>query len=490
MANWIFLTEAVYLNFEYRFIETLFETLHSRIFIQNYCMKKIPIIAYLLFPANCINAQLLLEAGTSWKSMAGTYVVLNDLGFRHNASSTLFDNAFKFTGNGDVFIDGTTLPLFSNLEVNKTGSAKIILQRSIEIRQTLSFMSGLVELNNFSIDLSTTGQLIGEGENTRIIGANGGYIQIVNTLNAPNNVNPGNLGAIITSSQNLGSVTIKRGHKSQTNGSGGGNSILRYYDIDPTNNTGLNATLRFNYLDAELTTLDENSLVLWKSVNTQSWNEEGFTSRNTSSNWAEKTGINDLSRWTLSSPGNALPVTGMILSGRWKNNAAQLNWITLTEINNDHFDVERKYTGENDFTSVGIKNSAYTAGNSQTSTAYDWTDAAANNRGPILYRIRQTDKSGRFAFSNTIAVKPEDIKIFIEKTYPTIAVDHSIYIQTGTLNIQKINVRLYDMKGRLYFSKQLVYEPQWVQLPTLSNGAYRLVISANEHTYKTSFIKN
>ena len=451
---------------------------------------KIIISLYFLLMYASVDAQLQIGAGVSWKSDAATYVVLNDIGLQHHGSSVLLENKFRFTGSTDVTIEGTTLPVFSILEINKPGTAKIILQRSIEVRQNLSFTSGLLELNNFSIDLTTTGLLNGENENTHVIGANGGYVQIVNTLNAPNNVDPGNLGAVISSSQSLGAVTIKRGHRSQTNGSGGGNSIFRYYDIDPTNNAGLNATLRFNYLDAELSTLDENLLVLWKSVNTQAWSEEGFTTRNTTSNWVEKTGINDLSRWTLSSPGNALPVTGMILSGRWRNNAAQLSWTTLSETNNDHFNIERKYSSENNFSSVGAKNSAYPNGNSQIPTAYNWTDAASNNSGSILYRIKQTDKNGQFTYSNTILLKPEDQKIFIERSYPTIAFDNSIYIQAGSLNIEKINVQLYDMKGRLYFSKQLLYESQWIQLPVLSAGVYRIIISSNEHTYKTSFIKN
>jgi hypothetical protein len=46
-----------------------------------------------------------------------------------------------------------------------------------------------------------------------------------------NNSNPANLGIFITSDKNLGNVTIRRGHQSQPNISGSGNSILRYYDI-------------------------------------------------------------------------------------------------------------------------------------------------------------------------------------------------------------------------------------------------------------------
>lgn len=145
---------------------------------------------YFFLACLSLNAQLRIGTGISWKSDPATYVVLHDIGLQHHASSALLENKFRFTGGNDVTIEGTTLPLFNIIEINKTGTARIILQRSIEVRQQLSFISGLVELNNYSIDLSTTGLLNGEGENTRIIGANGGYIQIVNTLNAPNSVNP------------------------------------------------------------------------------------------------------------------------------------------------------------------------------------------------------------------------------------------------------------------------------------------------------------
>ena len=158
-----------------------------------------------------------------------------------------------------------------------------------------------------NIDLGATGAVNGESETSRLIGFAGGYIQIINTLNAPSSANPGNLGAIITSPQNLGSTTIRRGEQSQANGGGAGSSILRYYDISPATNSGLNATLRFSYFNAELNGLDENTLVLWRSPDNISWSNQGFTTRNTITNYVEKTGIDAFSRWTLSATSNPLP---------------------------------------------------------------------------------------------------------------------------------------------------------------------------------------
>src|SRR5260221_8756447 len=282
-------------------------------------MKKILILSFLIQIALCSNAQLHISSGTNWKSESGTYVVLDSMGLQHDATSASLDNVFKFTGNTNSSISGITLPLFANVEIALTGTSKIILQRSINISQGLSFQSGLLDLNNNNIDLGTTGSVVGESETSRITGANGGYVQIVNTLNAPSSVNPGNLGAIFTSAQNLGSTTIRRGHLPQTIAGAGGSSILRYYDISPVNNTGLNATLRFSYFDAELNSLDESSLVLWRSPDNIIWSEQGFTLRNTATNYVEKTGIDAFSSWTLSSISAPLPVTFILFNARCEN---------------------------------------------------------------------------------------------------------------------------------------------------------------------------
>ena len=230
--------------------------------------------------------------------------------------------------------------------------------------------------------------------------------------------------------------------------------------------------------------------MLWKSPNNTNWTEQGFTSRNTSANYVEKTGIADFSRWTLSTPGNALPVTGLVLSGRWRNNSSYLSWTTLGEYSNNYFDVERKYTNENNFISVGSKNSAHPGGNSQSPTAYNWIDATAlASKGAMQYRLKQVDLNGQFSYSNIIIIKPDAGSVFIEKTFPTLAVKYSVYIQTGNMNMKDMQVKVYDMKGRLYLNKRMDYQSQWLQLPQLSAGMYRIIIRSGEWSYGESFMK-
>ncbi|MEO6356490.1 MAG: hypothetical protein ABIU77_19310, partial [Ferruginibacter sp.] len=153
-------------------------------------MKKISIISCYLLAAFSSQSQLQIGPGTSWKSEAGTYVVLDNLDLQHDASSVPLDNVFKFTGNTNVAVSGASLPLFSNMQVALTGSSKIILQRTISVNQSIGFQSGFLDLNNNNIDLGTSGSVNGESELTGVTGTNGGYVQIINTLNAPASVNP------------------------------------------------------------------------------------------------------------------------------------------------------------------------------------------------------------------------------------------------------------------------------------------------------------
>ncbi len=436
-------------------------------------------------------AQLSIQSGATLYLGGNAQIVLQDINLVNDGTITVAANGrFTFTGSANSQVSGTQQPAFNELEIAKTGTNKLILQRAINVNGKIVFTSGLIDLNNNNINLGNTAFLENENENSSVTGVNGGQLVFSTTLNAPASANPANLGAIISSSQNLGTVTISRGHKSQTNGYGNGNSVLRYYDINPTNNTGLNATLRFQYLDAELNGLTENSLLFWKSTNTTTWTQQGFTSRDVTANYVELTAINGFSRWTLSSPGNPLPVTGLALSGRWRNNASYLSWTTLAEYNNNYFDVERKYTDENNFIPVGRKNSAYADGNSQTHTAYNWIDVTAvANRGAIQYRLKQFDRNGQFNYSNIINIKPAAAAVFIETIYPTIAVKNSLYIQTGNINVKNMQVQLFDMQGRLYLNRQVDYQSQWLPLPELAAGMYRMIIRSGEWIYKESFIK-
>jgi hypothetical protein len=240
------------------------------------------------------------ETGISVVTAGNVTMNLNNAHFVNDGTfqQTPGSSTVQFSGSMPVSVSGAHLPVFDYMAVAKSGMAALSLQRDIHVGSKIIFISGFLDLNNHNIILLNDAELTDENETSRIMGTTGGYVEKMQTLNAPSSVNPGKLGVVITSAQNLGTTLIRRGHQSQVNSSGDGRSILRYYDIIPFNNSSLNATLRFQYFNAELNSLNESSLVLFRHDG--SWSNEGFTVRDISANYIEKSGISSFSRWTAS----------------------------------------------------------------------------------------------------------------------------------------------------------------------------------------------
>lgn len=295
------------------------------------------------------------------------------------------------------------------LEVNKTNGAKLLLNRSISINSSLIFISGQLDLNGNNILMNPSAMIISESENNRIIGSNGGFVEITQDMNTPAGVNAGNLGATITSSADLGAVTIQRGHTAQS-GTGLANSVNRYFLITPTNNTSLNATLRLKYFDTELNGQSENSLVIYKSNNSGTdWNNMSQTIRNTNANYVEKTGMSNLALQTLANDNVVAPdgATGVTLTGqRKKATEVTLKWTSQTETNMSGYQIQRRLKNEADFSDRSFVNTLAPGGNSASQLSYQNIDA---NSSPdtSYYRLKIVTNNASFTYSNVIAVGPK-----------------------------------------------------------------------------------
>lgn len=450
------------------------------------------IVAVLLIIALKGSSQgsIIIQNGTTIKFSSGVMLNVRDMDLINDGelNSANGDGRIIFSGSNNNKIGGSGITSLDELEIAKNINSTLSLDQDLQIRSAIWFNGGLINLNNRNIILLGNAALQNESANSRLTGLNGGFVQLSMQLNNPQALNPGNLGAVLTSSQNMGLTTIRRGHTVQNLGNGK-QSILRYYDIQPANNSSLNATLRVNYLDAELNNQNEALLSLWKSADNVNWANQGFTSRNTSTNYVEKQSISSFSRWSLSSDATALPVNDLTLWGVWKNNVSALSWTTGSEHNNSHFEVERKYANENNFTTVGKVNTLRPGGNSSSIATYYFNDPAATNQGMISYRLKQVDVDRQFAYSKTILIKPEAQHVFIQNLYPTSLTGQSIYVRTGDLNLKEMNITLYDAQGRVFMKTKKSYTSQWMDLPALSTGMYELKIETGTWRFTGRFVK-
>jgi hypothetical protein len=211
--------------------------------------------------------------------------------------------SYEYKGNGTQALgDALPNPLFGFGVNNPSG---ITLDRDLTVNGLLNVINGDLELNDHIITLGSSATLSESAGNT--VTGEMGKITITTDVNAPSGTNVGGLGAWISSGANLGSTTIERYHSPR---SGSGNQgIYRYFNIQPANNSGLNATFRFYYDESELNGAPEANLRLYKSPDgsDDSWSSEGG-SVNSTDNYVQKSGVNDFSFWTLADRDHPLPV--------------------------------------------------------------------------------------------------------------------------------------------------------------------------------------
>ncbi len=424
---------------------------------------------------------LKLTAGAELKLTGAVVITLENMHLDNDGLivQAAGDGSFYFSGNNTTRLLGNTLPSFDVLEIAKTAGAQLTLQRNISVVSAINLNSGYLNLNNNNILLQPAALLNGESETSRITGTNGGFVEITRTLNAPVLVNPGNLGAIFTSSQNLGSTVIRRGHTAQPIGTG--NSVNRYFDISPTNNTGLNATFRFQYLDAELNGLDEHSLSLWENAGNNTWSSIGFDNRNTTANYVEKTGLSGFSVWTLNVPAGSLPVKFISFNAICENEKISLVWKTAEEVNSSRFDIERTSNGVNWIIIGQVTASGY----SQSEKTYTYNDAGPLFSG-TMYRIVEYDLDGRRQYSGIVSAscdRKESIRVWPNP------VEDIVRLNIYSNSQSQILIQVYDSKGALVLMQKdnLVQGSNQLTVPVqkLARGIYQLKATYQKGITKT-----
>lgn len=133
-----------------------------------------------------------------------------------------------------------------------------------------------------------------------------------------------------TTPSGLTSVTVTVLQKIISDFNIGQECVNREYIVTIPSGTFASATFRLHYEDNELNAFDEPNLTTYKYNSGTLWDSIGYTTRNTVSNYVEKTGITSLSgRWALSGLRNVVRWNGSI-SNVWED---PLNWTTISGSN-------------------------------------------------------------------------------------------------------------------------------------------------------------
>lgn len=268
-------------------------------------MKRLFFLIILFRTGTASEAQMVIQPGAQFKTTLDAQLTFDNITVTNNDASSDFSLAIvTCKGGTNTLLNGTGKWVIRKLVIDKK-TGELDLGAAVQVTKQLQMVSGQLDLNGRTLTLSSGATLEGENETTRVRGTSG-VIQTTVPLNAPASSNPGKLGAVISSSQNLGMVTVKRWH----NPASGESKIQRFYQIMPTNNTGLNATVRFYYLNAELNGLPEAGVTIFtRSTAQNTWTKLGYTRKDASLNYMEKTVMNTLQQYGFGSSTTLTPLT-------------------------------------------------------------------------------------------------------------------------------------------------------------------------------------
>ncbi|MBC8172502.1 MAG: T9SS type A sorting domain-containing protein [Chitinophagales bacterium] len=144
---------------------------------------------------------------------------------------------------------------------------------------------------------------------------------------------------------------------------------------------------------------------------------------------------------TVTAP-NILPVELVNFTGALVNEVVELNWTTVTEIENDKFIIQKSIHSEKTFFDIG---SVEAGGNSTAMQSYYFIDEEPT-AGLLYYRLKQLDTDGSYSYSKTIAVQVgNDHNDLIIYPNPASA---SLYVNSLLLNEEGAVINISDMAGR------------------------------------------
>jgi hypothetical protein len=407
-------------------------------------MKKILLLFCILWAGKSIaqtaivnsgGAKIVITAGTDLKAQnirndgAGSQITNNgDLYLKGNFNQT---NSAIYTGGASswLWFEGTTTQTIQsdatlNIARLKIDNASgVQLSQNMNVATDLSIVNGDLDLNGKNIDLGATGTLSEDRANNHLVKdltatsdyAQGGGVLFTSTVtDATTEIRgtglylQGNAGANYP-------VTVARKHYKGATPSRGGTGIARIYAITGTPNQP--TTMRIYYASDETTGISGTyALYRWQSAT--GWKKatdlgSGFANGTNGMGYAEATGINAFSTWTVGAEETPLPITLLGLKGERveglrgeSTEEVRLEWATASEINNKGFEVEMSEDG------LAYQKIAFVEGkgNSLTSNIYQLITIQPND---AYYRFRQVDFDGKFSYSPVVFVEGVASKVVV-----------------------------------------------------------------------------
>jgi hypothetical protein len=241
--------------------------------------------------------------------------------------------------------------------------------------------------------------------------------------------------------------------------------------------------LTLTYVNAEHAatdnTIEETNLIAqrWNDIE-EAWDDYiPLGAVNTTSNNFKISSISSAemySWWTLVDSSSPLPIKLLTFDAKVIGNEVQVDWTTVSEIDNDFFSLERSENGIQFNAIVTLDG----AGNSTKVLHYNYVDATPL-KGISYYRLKQTDYDGKFEYSEMKAVSFTKTVSWNVSVYPIPVREQTIYIKINSDIDEPMELTLFDLSGNLIFRKIVESVTEIIEISLLNHltpGIYILKI--------------
>lgn len=331
-----------------------------------------------------------------------------------------------FTGNNLQTINrsGAAAPIFRRLQMNKPSNT-VTLNTTASITINATFTSGIlntdaINILSFADNATSTGgansshidgPVIKVGNDAFVFptGDNGIFRTIA--ISAPSNTSHTFTAEYFNTSQAFGNTSTYDPSFYSV-------SSCEFWTLDRTPAVGgsnVSVTLSWNSADCTGTYIGDLSTLRVTRWNGSSWvnHGNGGTTGSAATGTIVSSGVvTAFSPFTLASTSSAnpLPIELLEFVAMPLGNAVELSWVTLSELNNDYFTVERSTTGV-EFEEIGTVKGAGTTFERED---YKYLDASPYV-GISYYRLKQTDFDGTVSFSEIARIDlnaPQQIIVY------------------------------------------------------------------------------
>ena len=197
----------------------------------------------------------------------------------------------------------------------------------------------------------------------------------------------------------------------------------------------------------------------------------------------------DIDGGIKNAPGVILPLIVNQFKGNYSDGIIQLGWSTYSEINMDHFDIERSTDGNN-FRQVGKINTA--SGQLNSNANYTYLDITAQ-RGINYYRLAMVDNNGNYTYSKTILVNVDIKGISVMIVYPN-PFSRRVQIRVTSDKAEKVAINIINSNGVLMSSQDAQTQVgdnniAINKVDALPGGIYYIEVVSSTRSLKTKVMK-